>query len=176
MQSANRFSGRTSDALPGTIQISVIYHIKYPDHSRPTRLHYIKKLTKRQQKDVVLIKSRLDLYNDNWRTANPSTKIRRVTKKIKLPSKSTTSGANTPTAPPAISTASTLRVPTNGGGAAPITKRKRSSTTKRQSVSSRTNPELWKSHSYSMDDWCGSLDSSVKKGKPGKGTDYNVMQ
>lgn len=144
----------------------------------PLRLHYMKKLTKRQQKDVVLIKSRLDLYNDNWRTANPSSKIRRVTKKIKLASKSTSnSGVNTPTGiSPAIPTPSSLRVPSNGGGPAPITKRKRSSTTKRQSMSSRTNPELWKSHSYSMDDWCGSLDSSGKKGKPGKGSEYNVLQ
>lgn len=35
------------------------------------RLHAIKKLAKRREKDVSLIKSRLDVYNDDWRIAQP---------------------------------------------------------------------------------------------------------
>lgn len=35
------------------------------------RLHVIKKLSKRREKDVSLVKSRLDVYNDDWRIAQP---------------------------------------------------------------------------------------------------------
>lgn len=35
------------------------------------RLHAIKKLAKRREKDVSLVKSRLDVYNDDWRVAQP---------------------------------------------------------------------------------------------------------
>lgn len=35
------------------------------------RLHVIKKLAKRREKDVSLVKSRLDVYNDDWRIAQP---------------------------------------------------------------------------------------------------------
>lgn len=35
------------------------------------RLHYVKKITKRQERDVAILKRRLDLYNDGWRTAQP---------------------------------------------------------------------------------------------------------
>lgn len=118
----------------------------------PSRLHYIKKLTKRQQKDVVLLKSRLDLYNDSWRTAHPNTKVRRVPKKPKLPSKSSSGPNPVPAMNPLPSN---LRANSNGG-AAPIPKLKRSSQTgtgKRQSANSRTIPELWKSNTtYPMDD------------------------
>lgn len=35
------------------------------------RLHEIKKLSKRREKDVSLVKQRLDVYNDDWRIAQP---------------------------------------------------------------------------------------------------------
>lgn len=35
------------------------------------RLHEIRKLSKRREKDVSLVKARLDLYNDDWRIAQP---------------------------------------------------------------------------------------------------------
>lgn len=40
------------------------------------RLHYVKKITKRKEKDVSLLKGRLDLYSDEWRTAQPETQFK----------------------------------------------------------------------------------------------------
>lgn len=34
------------------------------------RIHYIKTSSKRQEKDILLLKARLDEYNDEWRTAD----------------------------------------------------------------------------------------------------------
>ena len=35
-----------------------------------TRIHYVKNITKRKEKDILLLKSKLDEYNDGWRTAD----------------------------------------------------------------------------------------------------------
>lgn len=35
------------------------------------RLHYVKRITIRKKRDVALLKGRLDLYSDDWRTAQP---------------------------------------------------------------------------------------------------------
>lgn len=34
-------------------------------------MHSVKKITKRKERDVALLKARLDLYSDEWRTAQP---------------------------------------------------------------------------------------------------------
>lgn len=40
------------------------------------RLHYVKKITKNKEKDVSMLKGRLDLYNDEWRTAQPDSQLK----------------------------------------------------------------------------------------------------
>lgn len=34
------------------------------------RIHYVKSISKRKDKDILLLKARLDEYNDEWRTAD----------------------------------------------------------------------------------------------------------
>lgn len=51
------------------------------------RLHYIKRVTIRKKRDVELLKTRLDVYNDEWRTAQPDP----ITK-IKMPTNLTPTG------------------------------------------------------------------------------------
>ncbi|KAJ6645367.1 hypothetical protein Bhyg_00573 [Pseudolycoriella hygida] len=36
------------------------------------RIHYVKSISKRKEKDILLLKARLDEYNDEWRTADTS--------------------------------------------------------------------------------------------------------
>lgn len=36
------------------------------------RIHYVKSISKRNEKDILLLKARLDEYNDEWRTADTS--------------------------------------------------------------------------------------------------------
>lgn len=36
------------------------------------RIHYVKGITKRKEKDILLLKAKLDEYNDEWRTADTS--------------------------------------------------------------------------------------------------------
>lgn len=45
------------------------------------RLHYVKRVAMQKKRDVALLKSRLDVYNDEWRTAQPDPDV-----KVKLPS------------------------------------------------------------------------------------------
>lgn len=40
------------------------------------RLHCVKKIAKRKEKDVTLLKNRLDLYSDEWRTAQPESHLK----------------------------------------------------------------------------------------------------
>lgn len=35
------------------------------------RLHYVKRIAIRKKRDVTLLKNRLDVYSDEWRTAQP---------------------------------------------------------------------------------------------------------
>lgn len=44
------------------------------------RLHYVKRISMQKKRDVALLKSRLDVYNDEWRTAQPD-----PDSKVKLP-------------------------------------------------------------------------------------------
>ena len=36
------------------------------------RIHYVKSISKRKDRDILLLKARLDEYNDEWRTADTS--------------------------------------------------------------------------------------------------------
>lgn len=36
------------------------------------RIHFVKSISKRKEKDILLLKARLDEYNDEWRTADTS--------------------------------------------------------------------------------------------------------
>lgn len=38
----------------------------------PCRIHFVKSISKRKEKDILLLKARLDEYNDEWRTADTS--------------------------------------------------------------------------------------------------------
>lgn len=51
------------------------------------RLHYVKRITSRKKRDVDLLKTRLDLYSDEWRTAQPDPLT-----KAKLPTNLTPTG------------------------------------------------------------------------------------
>lgn len=148
MRCVNKFSDKTSVMWPGEHRIpgNCFVYISDGGDLVSFRLHYIKKLTKHHQKDVVLLKSRLDMYNDGWRTAQPDAKIRPAV----LPKTTATNNK-------AMVSSGNVSVRGNAGVAAPITKRKRSSqtaaTTKRQSTGSRVNPEVWKTNAFQMDDW-----------------------
>lgn len=39
-------------------------------------MHCVKKIAKRKEKDVALLKNRLDLYSDEWRTAQPESHLK----------------------------------------------------------------------------------------------------
>lgn len=51
------------------------------------RLHYVKRITIRKKRDVDLLKARLDVYSDEWRTAQPDP----ITK-VKMPTNLTPTG------------------------------------------------------------------------------------
>lgn len=51
------------------------------------RLHCVKRITNRKKRDVDLLKTRLDVYNDEWRTAQPDP----ITK-VKMPTNLTPTG------------------------------------------------------------------------------------
>lgn len=51
------------------------------------RLHYVKRITMRKKRDVDLLKARLDVYSDEWRTAQPDP----ITK-VKMPTNLTPTG------------------------------------------------------------------------------------
>lgn len=49
-------------------------------------MHYVKRISIQKKRDVELLKSRLDVYNDEWRIAQPDPDAR-----VKLPTKLKTS-------------------------------------------------------------------------------------
>lgn len=78
-----------SDSFEGESHFPDASHAMHPNHPLASicRLHYVKKIISQKKRDVELLKVRLDVYSDEWRTAQPDPLA-----KVKAPTNLTPTG------------------------------------------------------------------------------------